>query len=115
MITDFYEDVVLMEKATTSDSISGVSTAYVDGATIRAGVLPVNSNDNVQVAGQRGKLSMYTVMTDMSVALSVGDRIRRVADGTVMTVTSAPASMSAPSVASDAMKFHCVRAEAITL
>lgn len=115
MIKDFFEDVILMEKVTESDSVSGVSTAYVDGETIRAGILAVNRNDTVRVAGQSGKNAMYTVMTDMSVKLSVGDRIRRVMDGTVMTVTSDPADRSAPSPASEAMQFHCVRAEAIAL
>ena len=115
MIQDYFEDVIIMDKITTNDSISGVSTAYVDGATIRAGIVSVNSSDAVRVAYQEGKKAMYTVVTDKSVALAVGDRLKLVSDGTVMTVRSSPADMSTPPVASAGMQFHQVRAEAITL
>lgn len=114
MIQDYFEDVIIMDKVTTNDSISGVSTAYVDGATIRAGVVAVN-NSTARVAYQDGKKTMYTVVTDKSVALAVGDRLKRVSDGTVMTVRSSPADMSTPPVASAGMQFHQVRAEAIVI
>lgn len=115
MITDYFEDVIIMDKITTNDSISGVSTAYVDGATIRAGIVSVNSSDTVRVAYQEGMRAMYTIVTEKGLDLGPNDRIKRVSDGTVMVIRSKPDDMKSPPIASAGMQFQQLRAEAIAV
>lgn len=116
MIEDYFEDVVIMDKRTFTDPIAGTTSEWVDGATIRAGVVADNSTA-ARVAYQNGAKVMYTVAySDPAVDLSIGDRLKRVKDGTVMVVKSSPADMTPPpNVPSLLMQYKQVRAEAVKL
>lgn len=113
MVQDYFEDVVIMDKRTHTDAISGTSTSWVDGATIKAGVVTDNSTA-AKIAYQNGAQFMYTVVYSDTVELSIGDRLKRVKDGTIMTVKSSPADMTPPpNVPTEMMNFRQVRAEAV--
>lgn len=112
MVQDYFEDVVIMDKRTHNDLISGTSTSWVEGATFKAGVVTDNSTA-AKIAYQNGALVMYTVVYSDMVELSIGDRLKRVKDGTVMTVKSSPSDMTPPNVSSEMMNFRQVRAEAV--
>ena len=115
MIQDFFEDVVIMDKRTHTDDISGTTTSWVDGATIKAGVV-VDNSTAARVAYQNGARVMYTIVYSDTVDLAIGDRLRRAKDGTVMTVKSSPGDMTPPpNVPSALMAFRQVRAEAVKL
>lgn len=112
-VEKFFEDVVIMDKRTHTDSISGTSTSWVEGAKIKAGVVTDNSTA-AKIAYQSGAQVMYTVVYTDPVELSVGDRLKRLKDGTIMTVKSSPADMTPPPhVPSEMMAFRQVRAEAV--
>lgn len=113
MVQDYFEDVVIMDKRTHNDSISGTTSSWVDGATIKAGIVTDNSTA-AKIAYQSGAHVMYTVVYSDDVELSVGDRLKRVKDGTIMTVKSSPADMTPPpNVPTSMMNFRQVRAEAV--
>ena len=113
MVQDYFEDVVIMDKRTHNDAISGTSTSWVEGAQIRAGIVTDNSTA-AKIAYQNGEKVMYTVVYSDTVELSVGDRIKRVKDGTIMTVMSSPADMMPPpNVMTAAINYRQVRAEAV--
>lgn len=113
-IEKYFEDVIIMDKRTVSDPISGTSSVWVDGATIRAGVV-TDSSTAAKIAYQNGARVMYTVAYTGEYDLDIGDRLKRVKDGTIMTVKSSPADMTPPSGASEMMQFRMVRAEAVKL
>lgn len=113
MVQDYFEDVVIMDKRTHTDNIAGTSTSWVEGAKIKAGVV-VDNTTAAKIAYQNGAQVMYTVVYSDMVELSIGDRLKRVKDGTVMTVKSSPADMTPPpNVPSEMMNFRQVRAEAV--
>lgn len=113
MVQDYFEDVVIMDKRTHTDSISGTSSSYVEGAEFKAGVVTDNSAA-AKIAYQNGAKVMYTVVYSDTVELSIGDRLKRVKDGTIMEVKSSPADMTPPpNVPSAMMNFRQVRAEAV--
>ena len=110
----YFEDVIIMDKRTVTDPISGTSSVWVDGATIRAGVV-TDSSTAAKIAYQNGARVMYTVVYSGEYDLEIGDRLKRVKDGTIMTVKSSPADMTVPDIASELMDFRQVRAEAVKL
>ena len=113
MVQDYFEDVVIMDKRTHNDHISGTSSSYVDGATIKAGVVTDNSTA-AKIAYQNGARVMYTVVYSDQYDISIGDRLKRVKDGTIMEVKSSPGDMMPPpNVPSEMMNFKQVRAEAV--
>lgn len=113
MVQDYFEDVVIMDKRTHNDPISGTTTSWVEGATFRAGITTDNST-SARVAYQSGAQVMYTIVYTDTVELSIGDRVKRKKDGTVMVVKSSPADMAPPpNVPSSLMAFRQVRAEAV--
>lgn len=115
MIQDCFEDVIIMDKRTHNDDISGTSTSWVEGATIKAGVVTDNTTA-ARVAYQNGAKVMYTVVYADTVELAIGDRLKRVRDGTVMVVKSSPGDMTPPpNIPSELMAFRQVRAEAVKL
>lgn len=115
MVQDFFEDVLIMDKRTHTDAIAGTSVSWVEGASFRAGIV-TDSSTAARVAYQNGAKVMYTIVYSDTVSLSVGDRVKRVKDGTIMTVTSSPADMSPPpNVPTSLMAFLQVRAEAVKL
>lgn len=113
MVQDYFEDVVILDKRTFNDPISGTSTSWVEGAKIKAGIVADDSTA-ARVAYQSGAQVMYTVVIPETVELSIGDRLRRVKDGTVMVVKSSPGDMAPPpNVPSPLMAFRQIRAEAV--
>ena len=113
MVQDYFEDVIIMDKRTANDPISGTTTSWVEGAKIRAGVV-ADSSTAAKIAYQSGAQVMYTIVVPDTVSLAIGDRLKRVKDGTVMTVKSSPADMAPPpNVPSAMMAFIQYRAEAV--
>lgn len=113
MVQDYFEDVVIMDKRTHTDPIGGTSTSWVEGAKIKAGIV-VDNSTAAKVAYQSGAQVMYTIVCSDTVELSIGDRLKRVKDGTIMVVKSSPGDMSPPpNVPSRLMAFRQVRAEAV--
>lgn len=113
MVQDYFEDVVIMDKRTHNDAISGTSSSWVEGAKFKAGVV-VDNSTAAKVAYQNGAQVMYTIVYSDAVELSIGDRVKRVKDGTIMVVKSSPSDMSPPpNVPSAMMAFRQVRAEAV--
>ena len=57
---------------------------------------------------------MYTVVYSDQYDIAIGDRLKRVKDGTIMEVKSSPGDMTPPpNVPSAMMNFRQVRAEAV--
>ena len=113
MVQDYFEDVVIIDKRTHNDPVSGTSSSYVDGATIKAGVVTDNSTA-AKIAYQNGARVMYTVVYSDQYDIAIGDRLKRVKDGTIMEVKSSSADMMPPpNVPSEMMNFKQVRAEAV--
>lgn len=111
-VEKYFEDAVIMDKRTVTDQISGTSSVWVEGAKIRVGIV-TDSSTAAKIAYQNGAKVMYTVVYTGDYDLDIGDRIKRVKDGTIMVVKSSPADMSPPDGASDEMRFRQVRAEAV--
>ena len=113
-IEKFFEAAIIMDKRTVTDQISGTSSVWVEGAQIRAGIV-TDSTTAAKIAYQNGAKIMYTVVYTGEYDLDIGDRIKRVKDGTIMVIKSSPADMTPPEGASEMMAFRQVRAEAVKL
>ncbi len=110
-LTDFFVPCVLLDKRTQPDGYGGITTVYTDGAAIKCGITTDNSTE-AQIAYKSGLKTIYTIVFDKRIALSLNDRVKRVKDGKVFRVTSDSSDMQTPDVS--AMQYAQVSAEVVS-
>lgn len=93
------DDVVMMDKTTTSDGMGGIIRQWTEGASFRAAIIK-DSTLAARVAEKEGVTEVYTVTVDKGISLDYHDVFKRVKDGAVFRVTSNIVDSETPSVAS---------------
>lgn len=110
MLSDFFEGFIFQTFVSTPNGLGGFTQEYTDGAAIRAGIT-TNSSAEMRLAAQQGLKTVYTIVAEVSTPLHQGDRVKRVKDGTLYTITSNCEDMVTPPIAG--VQFHQVTAEVI--
>lgn len=111
MLSDYFEDFVVMTKIKVPDDFDGLRDEYVEGASFRAGI-STNSSTEAQIAQQNGMKAIYTIVHPITMTLEQNDRVKRVKDGRVYRITSNSADMTTPAVAQ--VQYSQVTAEVVT-
>lgn len=87
LLTESYEDCVMMDKATIPDGYGGFTTVWTEGAPFKAGIV-YNSSIQGRIAEQSGVTSLYTIATTKNINLQYHDVFKRIEDGKIFRVTS---------------------------
>lgn len=87
LLTDSMEDMVILDKTTSSDGYGGTTTTYVEGAEFQ-GAVTFDASMEARSASKQGVTSLYTLTTSRAVMLDYHDVVRRKRDGKVFRITS---------------------------
>lgn len=97
---EFYEDFVMLNKISGTDSMGQPTWYLEEGQPFRAGIYPNTSNEAV-IAGRVGNKALFTIQTDVTLLLEQNDYVFRVKDGRTYRITGNSVDNMAPSVASE--------------
>lgn len=92
-ITDFYEELKIMERRTESDGLGGFYEDLIEGAPFM-GAITTNLSTESRIAEQQGVKSLYTFTTGDNVPVKYGDIIKR--GNEYFRIASDPNDMVAP-------------------
>jgi hypothetical protein len=87
LLSQSYEDVVLLEKRREPDGEGGFITDWVESIVFRAAITFDTSMES-RIAEKQGVSSRYTVTTNKGATLEYHDVIKRLRDGKIFRVTS---------------------------
>lgn len=93
------KDFVIMNKITQPDGYGGYTTAWTEGATIRAS-LRLDNSMQARIGEKQGVTSVFTLMTAKSIVLGYHDVVKRVEDGQYFRITSNGIDKATPKTAS---------------
>lgn len=112
LLTQSFDQCVIVDKTTEDDGYGGVITFWKDGAKVECSIVP-DGGVNQLVAMQRGWTGSYTVTTTKKVVFRAGDIFKRLEDGKVFRVKSNGEDTKTPDSAT--LDMRQVKAEEITL
>lgn len=87
LLSDAMEDMVILDKTTSSDGYGGTITTYVEGAEFQ-GAVTFDASMEARFASKQGVTSLYTLTTSRTVMLDYHDVVKRKRDGKVFRITS---------------------------
>ncbi len=87
LLSEAYEDVMLLEKRREPDGEGGFITEWIDSIEFRAAITFDTSMES-RIGAKQGVTSRYTVTTNKNARLDYHDVIRRIRDGKVFRITS---------------------------
>lgn len=87
LLSQSYEDVVLLEKRREPDGEGGFITNWVESIVFQAAITFDTSMES-RIAEKQGVSSRYTVTTNKSAKLDYHDIIKRLSDGKIFRITS---------------------------
>lgn len=87
LLSQSYEDVVLLEKRREPDGEGGFITNWVESIVFKA-VITFDTSMESRIAEKQGVSSRYTVTTNKGATLEYHDVIKRLRDGKIFRVTS---------------------------
>ena len=87
LLSQSYEDVVLLEKRREPDGVGGFITNWVESIVFQAAIIFDTSMES-RIAEKQGVSSRYTVTTNKGATLEYHDVIKRLRDGKIFRVTS---------------------------
>ena len=87
LLSEAFEDCIIMDKTTSADGYGGYITTWTDGAPIQAAIV-FDSSMTARQASIEGVTALYTVTTRRGLNLQFHDVFRRVSDGKIFRVTS---------------------------
>ena len=87
LMTEAYEDVVLMEKRREPDGEGGFITNWIESVIFQAAITFDTSMES-RIGEKQGVSSRYTVTTSKAAKLDYHDIIKRLSDGKVFRITS---------------------------
>lgn len=99
LLSQAYEDVVMLEKERVSDGEGGFITEWTEGVQFQAAITFDNSIQG-RIAEKQGVTSRYTITTNKSAKLEFHDVIRRLSDGKIFRITSDGDDVQTPKSAS---------------
>lgn len=107
-LSDFYEDLIIMDKRTVDDGMGGYEITLVEGATFQGAVTTSNSFQKL-IAEQQGVKSTYRITTSRKNVLPYGTIVKRPFNGQYYRVTSNSKEKETPKISN--MDFSQVTAE----
>lgn len=110
MLSDFFIDFCRVTDTTAPDGFGGVTHAYTDGASFRAGIY-TNTSTEAQIAQQNGLKTIYTIAHPLDVSFQQDDLVKRVSDGQIFRITSQSVDNTTPEIATT--RFAWVTAEVV--
>ena len=87
LLSESYEDVVLLDKQRESDGEGGFITEWTESVEFRAAIT-FDTSMQSRIAEKQGVSSQYTVTTDKNAKLKYHDVIKRLRDGKIFRITS---------------------------
>lgn len=99
LLTDAFEDFVMLDKVTVADGSGGTMSQWKEGATFRAAVT-FDTSIEARIADKQGVTSLYTVTTERNVILQYHEVIKRIRDEKILRVTSDGDDKFTPAAAS---------------
>ncbi len=111
-LTDYFEPFVRLTAPDAPDALGGTDGAWQDGDLFSAGICVLDT-DPAAVAAQDGARVRCLILTGKDTTLRRKDRVRRVADGKVYTLTSDAADLGTPDCART--QFLQATAEAVSV
>ena len=87
LLDDAFEACTIMDKTTVPDGYGGVTTSYVDGASIQAAIV-FDTSLQARTASVQGVKDLYTITTRRNVVLQFHDVIKRLKDGKLLQITT---------------------------
>jgi len=112
LLDDAMEACTIMDKTTVPDGYGGVTTSYVDGASIQAAIV-FDTSLQARTASVQGVKDLYTITTRRNVVLQYHDIIRRERDGKILRVTTDGKDKETPQGAG--LDMRVVNAEEFTI
>lgn len=99
LLSQAYEDVVMLEKTRISDGEGGFITEWTEGVQFQAAIT-FDSSMQGRIAEKQGVTSRYTITTNKSAKLEFHDVIKRLRDGKIFRITSDGDDVQTPKSAS---------------
>ena len=87
LISEAYENCIMIDKTTRSDGRGGFDTDYVEGAPFDAAIT-LDTSTAARVAEVQGAKNLYTVVTPRNINLQFHDVFKRLRDNKIFRVTS---------------------------
>jgi len=87
LLSEAYEEMIMVDKTTLKDGRGGIETVWKDGASFM-GAVTLDSSMQARVAEHEGVTALYTITTNRSINLQYHDVFRRKSDGKIFRVTS---------------------------
>lgn len=87
LLENAYEDFTVVNKTVVSDGYGGVTTVWVDGATIK-GAIVFDDSTQMKIAQAAGVTSAYTLTVKKNVLLDYHTVLRRESDNAIFRITS---------------------------
>ena len=87
LLSDAMEDMVILDKTTSSDGYGGTTTTYVEGAEFK-GAVTFDVSIDARSASKQGVTSLYTLTTSRAIVLDYHDVVKRIRDGKIFRITS---------------------------
>lgn len=87
LLSDAFEECVMLDKISYSDGYGSVKQTYVSGAIFYAAIT-FNSSMQARIAQKQDVSSLYTVTTKRATTLMFHDVFKRKRDGKIFRVTS---------------------------
>ena len=99
LLSEAYEDVVLLEKRREPDGEGGFYTEWVESVIFQAAIT-FDASMQGRIAEKQGVTSRYTVTTSNGAKLEFHDVIKRLRDGKILRITSDGDDVATPERAS---------------
>ena len=112
MITDFFDNLIMIDKKTIPDGFGGFESQYTEGAEFKGGITTDNRMET-RKAEKDGVTALYTVTVIKNIPLNYGDVIKRKEDNKYFKIVSNPDDMKTPKVSN--MDFKQAQAELWTM
>lgn len=91
-------EFAIMDRISSPDPMGGVIYTYQEGAHFRGGLVKNNTTE-MQIAGQQGAKTVYTLVVSKSIDLDRGQIVHRLSDGDNFQCTSPTRDMTTPGTA----------------
>ena len=87
LLSEAFENFIIMNKAVVDDGYGGVKTTWTEGATIQ-GAMVLDSSTQAKIAEVVGASSLYTLTVRKELELDFHTVLKRVSDNKIFRLTS---------------------------
>jgi len=99
LLSEAFEEFVVMDKATVPDSYGGTKKAWTEGITI-SGAMVYNGSTTAKIAESMGAIGGYTFTVRKNILLDFHDVLKRKKDGKYFRLVNDSDDMKTPESAS---------------